>query len=128
MDNFKPVNDEFGHKTGDEALKEAANRLKSCLRHSDTIGRIGGDEFAVIIPDIKNQNDAELVAQKIVKTICSPMLINNEQIELGASIGISIYPQDGDNPDTLMTKADSAMYNVKKNIGGNNLSFCKQIL
>jgi len=87
-------------------------------------GRIGGDEFAVIIPDIKNPNDADIVAQKIIKTICSPILINNKPIELSASIGISIYPKDGNDPDTLMTKADSAMYNVKQNMGGNNLSFC----
>lgn len=114
LDKFKPINDEFGHKTGDEALKEVANRLKSCVRDNDTIGRIGGDEFAAIILDIKNQNDANLVAQKIIKTICNPIFINSKQIELGASIGISFYPKDGNDPDTLMTKADSAMYNVKK--------------
>lgn len=116
LDRFKFVNDNFGHNTGDLLLIETAIRLKNCLRHSDTAARMGGDEFTMILSQIANPSDAGLFADKILKILSGPFRISAEVLTISASIGISLYPQDGDGPDILLKKADRAMYNAKGQI------------
>ncbi len=114
LDNFKSVNDSLGHKAGDAVLKEVAVKLKKCIRAYDTIARVGGDEFIGILQDLKNKEDAEIVSRKILKTLTDPILFENKECKIGASIGISIYPLDGNTAETLINKADTAMYLVKE--------------
>lgn len=125
LDGFKLVNDSFGHDTGDEALIEIANRLTHLLRSSDTAARTGGDEFALILFG-SDAPAAKTVTQKILKTILKPFNINNHQFNLGCSIGISIYPRDGSDCKTLLSKADSAMLSAKNN--DKRYSFCSSQL
>ena len=112
LDNFKPVNDKLGHHCGDEILKTVANRIESCLRKSDVVARIGGDEFAVVLMDT-NVAGASQVSSKIINKVRQPIVINEVSCYLGVSIGICFYPQDGNTLDELMSKADLAMYQVK---------------
>ncbi len=113
LDRFKAVNDSFGHDAGDLLLKESAERIASCLRASDTLARIGGDEFAVILSEIKNPLDAKLVAKKIAGAMDEAFLISGNEIRVGVSVGISICPDDGTTADELMKKSDIAMYKTK---------------
>lgn len=113
LDGFKPVNDRYGHATGDILLNELTGRLKKLIRESDTIARIGGDEFAVIIRNIKTNNDAALIASKILDSIKIPFIIENKECKVTASIGISICPDDGNNAEDLIKFADKAMYKIK---------------
>jgi diguanylate cyclase (GGDEF)-like protein/PAS domain S-box-containing protein len=114
LDGFKPVNDTLGHDMGDLLLKAVAKRIKNCLRSSDVVARLGGDEFTVILPGIKKPTDGEIVAEKIGSTIAQPFMINGHAIHVTTSIGISVYPIDGDSADLLIKKADTAMYAAKK--------------
>ncbi len=114
LDGFKPVNDNLGHDLGDLLLKAVAKRIKNCLRSSDVVARLGGDEFTVILPGIKQPTDGAIVAQKIGSTIAQTFMINGHSINVTASIGISVYPIDGDKPEILIKKADTAMYSAKK--------------
>ncbi len=118
LDSFKQINDSLGHDIGDLLLKAVAQRLTSCLRNSDLVARLGGDEFTVILPGIKQTEDALLVAQKILVTIAEPLLLNSHKVSITTSIGISIYPHDGEDMDILLKKADLAMYQSKQ--GGSN--------
>lgn len=113
LDNFKTVNDMYGHDVGDELLKETTKRLKSMLRADDTLARIGGDEFVLIYQNIKNPDEITGIAEKIVQSIQKPFEIFGNQCLIGSSIGISIYPDDGATADTLLKKADIAMYKAK---------------
>ncbi len=113
MDRFKIINDSLGHFVGDELLKTVAQRLRSELREADTLARVGGDEFNLLIPEINDIQDARNLAQKILNMTTAPFVINNEEIHISFSIGIAIYPQDGDTKDTLIKNADIAMYKVK---------------
>jgi diguanylate cyclase (GGDEF)-like protein/PAS domain S-box-containing protein len=114
LDQFKNVNDNLGHSAGDMVLKEAAQRLKGCIRGSDTVARMGGDEFAVILTEIMNIGDAEIVARKIVDSLAAPFHFGNRECSVGVSIGISLYPADGSDADELLKRADTAMYHAKK--------------
>ncbi len=117
LDNFKPVNDLHGHEIGDQLLQAAAARLKLCLRESDTISRRGGDEFTAIIGNIGNfggHEDCSRVAQIIIAQMNKPFIIDNRELRIGASIGISLYPDDGDNAQQLLGRADEAMYRAKQ--------------
>ena len=114
LDGFKSINDTLGHDAGDELLELTAARLSSCVRESDTVARIGGDEFAVILRSITADEDAKRVARKINERVSSPFTIKNCERQIGASIGISFYPEHGDQVDTLLNKADAAMYAAKK--------------
>ncbi len=114
LDNFKLINDQFGHAVGDKLLIETAKRLKETLRGSDTISRLGGDEFTVILEDPLDITGIEEVAKKIVDALNLPMTINGVEIFISASIGISYCPKDSFQPEILIQKADTAMYQAKK--------------
>jgi len=122
LDGFKDINDTLGHNGGDQALVEAARRFKSAIRQSDTVARIGGDEFMVLLPHIESSDDAVRVASKILEQLRQPLLIKRRACQLGASIGISLCPQDSSDPETLWHLADMAMYRAK-NTGKNRFCF-----
>jgi diguanylate cyclase (GGDEF)-like protein len=114
LDGFKAVNDKYGHRAGDQVLRETGRRLQDCVRHSDQVARLGGDEFIVLLNSIKKHSDAEVIAQKIVEIIHAPFpLENGASVQLSTSIGIAIYPGDAVNADELISRADEAMYAVK---------------
>ncbi|KAF0158587.1 MAG: response regulator receiver [Syntrophaceae bacterium] len=114
LDGFKPVNDLYGHDAGDIVLRDVAVRIQSCIRTSDTAARIGGDEFVVILQDVAGREDARRVSQKIVDAIRQPFMVSAQECRVGVSIGISLFPDDGNDPKILMKIADQAMYAVKK--------------
>ncbi|MDT4332118.1 MULTISPECIES: EAL domain-containing protein [Methylomonas] len=122
LDNFKTINDSFGHTVGDELLREVAKRIASCLREGDTPARMGGDEFIIMLPGIKDSLDAAKVAVKILGLLNEPFVINQHQIYSRASIGISVFPENSGNLDELLAQADSALYHAKK-LGKNNYQF-----
>ena len=114
LDDFKPVNDTFGHAVGDLLLQAAANRMRECVRASDTVGRIGGDEFVVLLHRIEDETDALTVAEKIRQTLCRPFELAGQRLEISCSIGIAIYPEHGADEKELSQSADSAMYCAKQ--------------
>jgi len=114
LDNFKDVNDTLGHAVGDLLLKATAERLKAALRKGDTVARFGGDEFALILPDLKGIEGAIKVAQKIVDSFRKPFLVDTHQLIVTTSIGIAVYPDDGTDEGVLMKNADIAMYQAKQ--------------
>jgi|GEM_PF-5130763 len=113
LDDFKQINDSLGHEVGDKLLIEAGNRLKQTVREVDTVARLGGDEFIVLLANIERSNDAALVAEKLVNTLSQPYDIEGNQISGSASIGIAVYPDHAEEPEGLIQKADTAMYEVK---------------
>jgi diguanylate cyclase (GGDEF)-like protein/PAS domain S-box-containing protein len=113
LDNFKNINDSLGHSAGDELLKQAAERIRSVLREQDTPARLGGDEFLIMLEELGNPEDAEVVADKLVKMFKKPFILDSRQVYSTTSIGISIYPDDGDTVEMLMQNADTAMYQAK---------------
>ena len=122
MDRFKVINDTLGHFVGDELLQLVAQRLKKKLREGDTLARVGGDEFNLLIPEIISREHVNSLAKKILKLFEEPFTIGEEEIFVSFSIGISIYPDDGDSRDALIKNADIAMYQVK-NSGKNGCAF-----
>lgn len=126
LDGFKCINDRMGHDTGDEVLKEIAQRLKHNLRDSDTVARFGGDEFITILSNLSAIIDAETLALKMIVEVGKPFHFNTPYCALGASIGISFYPEDGYDAETLLKKADTAMYRAKEN-GKNNYQLFNEI-
>lgn len=114
LDDFKPVNDTYGHEVGDLLLQEVAERLKNCLRESDTVSRRGGDEFTVIITDIDSHQHCERIAGLILSQLALPFHIENLELKIGASIGISLFPTDGSDAELLIKHADDAMYQAKQ--------------
>lgn len=114
LDNFKPINDSFGHHVGDLLLKAVAKRMLECVRETDTVGRIGGDEFVVVLPSVDEQTDALLVAEKIRHALSQPFeLAGDHRLKLSSSIGIAIYPEHGEDEIALSKNADDAMYLAK---------------
>ena len=113
LDNFKGVNDTLGYDMGDLLLKATAERLSAALRKGDTVARIGGDEFVLILPDLKAVEDAVKVAHKIVDGFRKPFLIDTHQLVVTTSIGIAVYPNHGTDEGVLLKNADIAMYQVK---------------
>jgi len=122
LDRFKIINDTLGHSAGDIVLKEVAERLRGCLREGDSVARNGGDEFTAVLPLLNESGDAAAIAHKILALLVQPIKVNSEEVFIGGSIGISIYPGDGSDLDTLLKNADTAMYIAKAN-GGNTYSF-----
>ena len=122
LDRFKVINDTLGHSVGDSLLQAVARRLESCLREGDTVARIGGDEFAVLQPEIANLPGAAMLARKIVSWMAKPFRISDRDIHISPSIGISVFPLDGKRPDELLRNADMAMY-LAKSEGRNNFQF-----
>ena len=122
LDNFKNVNDTLGHFAGDALLVEAATRLGSCLRENTTLARFGGDEFLIVMPDLDSPNSAHLVAQRILKALQQPFYIQGRELFVTASLGITVFPDDGENTQALLQNADAAMYR-SKDIGRNSYSF-----
>jgi diguanylate cyclase (GGDEF)-like protein/PAS domain S-box-containing protein len=119
LDKFKPVNDTLGHEVGDLLLKQVAERLQLSIRASDTVARIGGDEFVVLLPVIETSHDVAVVAEKILAALNQTFQIGSHTIHISSSIGIAIYPQHGSSEKELMINADTAMYYAKKE-GRNN--------
>jgi len=123
LDRFKNINDSLGHVVGDELLQQVSTRLKSCVREGDTLARFGGDEFTLLLPKIGNgKEDIRKIAEKINEVLKAPFVIDDNELYVSASIGISIYPRDGTDMDALIKHADIAMYHVK-DTGKNNYKF-----
>jgi len=113
LDRFKPINDTYSHQVGDAVLREVADRLQSVVREIDTVARIGGDEFVVILAEIDTADHIEIVAAKIRKRLADPFEIEGNTLQVGASIGTSIFPDDATDSQQLMAIADAAMYRAK---------------
>ena len=113
LDRFKHINDSLGHTLGDELLQLVARRLQAAVRADDTISRLGGDEFVVLLAWLKSERDAARAAHKILQALAEPFQVDGHELHIGASIGISLYPEDGDDARDLMKQADTAMYHAK---------------
>ena len=122
LDRFKAINDTLGHLVGDKLLKIVADRISSVARTSDTVSRLGGDEFAIMLPYIENTDDIASIAVKLLTSIAGPCVIDGNEIEVTTSIGISVFPEDGNDSESLIAHADAAMYQAKGN-GRNNYQF-----
>lgn len=123
LDGFKAVNDSLGHVAGDHLLKQVAKRLCRCARKSDTVARLGGDEFTLIVSNLKNVADVEKVAQKIIRTLSAPFIIDGHEVHTSTSLGVTLYPfNDSDDVYAIVKQADTAMYQAKK-LGKNNYKF-----
>lgn len=124
LDGFKNVNDTLGHEAGDRLLCDVAKRLIDCVREEDTVSRLGGDEFTVILTGAKQRKDIELVAQAIIDSLAMPFHIAGQTVQISVSIGIASYPRSAAFPVALLEAADQAMYKAKKS-GSNRMYFCK---
>jgi diguanylate cyclase (GGDEF)-like protein/PAS domain S-box-containing protein len=113
LDHFKLVNDSLGHSVGDELLREIARRLRATVRDGDTVARVGGDEFTIVLQDVSRGDAAAVVAQKVLRTIAEPMDVSGHRLYVTTSIGITLFPEDGDDGETLLKNADTAMYRAK---------------
>ncbi|MBI5593230.1 MAG: EAL domain-containing protein [Deltaproteobacteria bacterium] len=122
LDQFKLINDSLGHDIGDRLLKITANRIVKCIRSTDTVARQGGDEFAVVLTDLEQSEDAAFMAQKIRNSVSRPITIETHQLEISCSVGISIYPKDGSDDQALLKNADAAMHRAK-DLGRDNFQF-----
>lgn len=117
LDRFKEVNDRYGHAAGDVVLKRTGQRLSGCIRGDDTAARLSGDEFVVLLESLRGTGEIEPIVQRILLSLAAPIVVEAQSFVLGASIGVSLYPDDGQNPDELLRKADAAMYSCKKRQG-----------
>jgi len=117
------VNDTFGHGGGDELLRQVAMRLRRCIRDTDLLARIGGDEFSLLLPGLRETGDSNRVAEEILQAFRAPFDIDGSEVHITSSIGISFYPTDGLDATTLQRKSDGAMYRVK-NSGKNSFRCC----
>ena len=122
LDHFKKINDSLGHEIGDKLLQSVAERLKESVRRSDTISRLGGDEFLVLLSQVEHEEDAIFSARKILRALTVPYVINRNSLDVSVSIGVSAYPSDGQDAEGLINKADNALYEAKRN-GRNTYQF-----
>jgi diguanylate cyclase (GGDEF)-like protein len=127
LDRFKNVNDSLGHAMGDQLLQAVSARLTACLREGDTAARLGGDEFIISLPDVADGAEAARVAARILAELAKPFTVSGHQLPAEASIGIALYPDDGDNAQTLMRNADTAMYHAKESGRANHQFFSTQM-
>ncbi len=119
LDRFKQINDTLGHAVGDQVLQLVARRLESVVRDSDTVSRHGGDEFLMLLTGITRASDAALIADKIIAALSAPGRVSGHVLRLSASVGVAVYPEDGEDAATLINRADAAMYRSKKSgLGG----------
>ena len=125
LDGFKLINDTYGHNVGDELLVILAKRLQECIRMSDTVARFGGDEFIILLTGLNSKDEAALVAQKVLSQVQTPIQLSACTADVGASIGIAMYPEDAGSEIELLKIADSLMYQVKYS-GKNSYSFLKK--
>jgi diguanylate cyclase (GGDEF)-like protein/PAS domain S-box-containing protein len=122
LDRFKPINDSLGHEAGDQVLRNLARRLEQSLRSMDTIARLGGDEFAAIAPSLGSVDDVEAVLRKVTGALKPPLQVAGQELYVGVSIGVALFPDDGQDGDTLLRRADDAMYAAKRN-GGSHVRY-----
>jgi len=122
LDRFKLINDTLGHKVGDRLLSEVASRLQQCVRQCDTLARQGGDEFAILLPDLSDNDGVEQIAQRILDVLAEPFRLDGRELNITCSIGISLYPRDGISGDSLLKNADIALYRAK-DMGRNNYQY-----
>jgi diguanylate cyclase (GGDEF)-like protein/PAS domain S-box-containing protein len=122
LDRFKSINDTLGHEIGDQVLQNVARRLLGCVRSSDTVSRRGGDEFVILLMEVKQAQDAEICAQKMLLALSASCIIEERELYVSASIGIAAFPDDGDSAEALIKHADQAMYRAKEG-GGNSYRF-----
>jgi diguanylate cyclase (GGDEF)-like protein len=122
LDNFKVINDSFGHAIGDKFLQSVAKRIVACIRRTDTVSRYGGDEFVVLLSQVGQAEDAVFIARKILNSLGEPLHIDQKHLQTTASVGVATYPGDGQDAETLLHNADIAMYDAKK-LGRNNCQF-----
>jgi diguanylate cyclase (GGDEF)-like protein len=125
LDHFKKINDSLGHDIGDKLLQSVADRLKASVRRSDTISRLGGDEFLVLLSQVEHEEDAIFSARKILRALTVPYVINSNSLDVSVSIGVSAYPSDGQDAEGLINKADNALYEAKRN-GRNAFQFFRR--
>ncbi|MFN0315639.1 MAG: EAL domain-containing protein [Burkholderiales bacterium] len=123
LDLFKQVNDTLGHDAGDQVLRGVAARLRACVRDADTVARLSGDEFSIILSDLTDSKDAGILANNIIQRLCEPFTVGPHQSFLGASVGITLYPTDANSPDALIRNADIAMYRAKEAGKGRHVYF-----
>lgn len=126
LDGFKQVNDTLGHHTGDELLRGVAARLLGCVRPGDTVARLGGDEFIILLLDVADDGDIRRVAGKIHEAMRTPFILGKREVQVGSTIGISVYPHDGNDAESLLKLADTAMYHAK-NTGKDRLQFYSEL-
>ena len=122
IDHFKKINDGLGHAAGDDVLVKVGERLRSCLRGNDTVARLGGDEFLFLVPDVTKESDVASLARKILAVVSEPLTIAGREIQVTASLGVGIYPNDGAESEALVSNVDAAMYRAKEK-GRNNFQF-----
>lgn len=113
LDGFKPVNDQFGHAVGDQLLSAVAERLRSAVRQSDAVARVGGDEFVAVAAGVDSRDGAAALALKLLDSLAAPFMVRGQRLLIGASVGIAIFPDDGADGDALINRADQAMYHAK---------------
>lgn len=122
LDNYKLINDQYGHLVGDEVLQEVGHRFEEILRESDLISRWGGDEFVILLQDVNRKEDIKVVIDKLFSAFSNPLFVDDRQFTIQMSLGIAMYPQDGDTMESLMQNADTALYQAK-NTPGNSYQF-----
>jgi len=127
LDHFKSINDSMGHVIGDRLLCAIAERLRECVRGSDTVSRQGGDEFVVLLPELENRDGAARVAQAVLRELAKPVMLDERELHISVSIGIALFPEDANEPDELARCADAAMYQVKSS-GRNNFEFFRHAI
>ncbi|HEB27756.1 MAG TPA: GGDEF domain-containing protein, partial [Porticoccus sp.] len=125
LDNFKNINDSLGHAAGDKVLQQAAERIANCLRESDSVARLGGDEFVLLLPSDEGRTNYDRVTQRVLGRLAESFHPTSIEVYASGSIGLAIYPHDGDDSDTLMMNADTAMYQAKQ-AGRNQISYYSQ--
>jgi len=114
LNDFKPINDTHGHAIGDAVLCQVADRMKKCVRDSDTVSRIGGDEFSILLSNIENQEGCKILVEKIKRSIAEPIIEGGVTVKITASIGIAAFPGQGDSLEALLNFADLSMYKDKE--------------